>query len=329
MFSLSQMFFYPGKRDLKEEMAADEAASVSANYHIARFRTIQRVAELYYDLFLAYKTIDLLKDKSALFSQMEDAAAVRYSSGMGTQQELIMVQTEKYMLLEREEMQKQKIQAIEGMINAVLGRSITFPIGRPTESGSAPLGHSLDELIGLAQENSHDVLSKKKMIDAAEARVKMAKKEYYPDFAVTAGYSNRGSQFQDMWSLTTTINLPIFYKTKQAQAVHEADASLTEAKSEFEVTKLMIGAIIRENYTMAKTTEGLMDLYRKGLMPKATQDVQTSLSAYSTGKIEAVTVLSRLKALIDYETLYWEQFATREKAVTRLKTMAEIHEAAR
>jgi outer membrane protein, heavy metal efflux system len=327
MFSLSQMFFYPGKQGLKGEIAADEAASVSANYHIARFRTIQRVTELYYDLFLAYKTIDLLKDKSTLFSQMEDAAAARYSSGMGTQQELIMVQTEKYMLLEREEIQKQRIQAIEGMLNAVLGRSITYPIGRPAESGSTPLGYSLDEFIGIAQENSHDVLSKKKMIDAAEARVKMARKEYYPDFTVNAGYFNRAGQLQDMWSLTTTINLPIFYKTRQAQAFHEAEASLTEAKSELEATKLMIGAIIRDSFTMAKTSEGLMDLYRKGLSPKAMQDVQAALSGYSTGKVETLTVISRLRALIDYETLYWEQFATREKAVSRLKTMAEIHEA--
>ena len=69
-----------------------------------------------------------------------------------------------------------------------------------------------------------------------------------------------------------------------------------------------------------------MDLYQKGLIPKATQDIEAALSGYTTGKVDALTVTSRLKALIDYETLYWEQYANREKAVIRLTTMAELHE---
>jgi outer membrane protein TolC len=329
MFSLSQMFFFPGKRGLKGEMAENEAASVSANYHIARFRIIQRVTELYYDLFLAYKTIDLLKDKTALFARMESAAAARYSSGMGTQQELIMTQTEKYIILEQEEMQKQKIEATEAMLNTILDRDIVTHLGRPVETPVTPLGYRLSELIGIAQANSHDIIARKTMIDAAEARVKMARKEYYPDFAINASYFNRGGEFQDMWSLTTTVNIPIFYKTKQSQAVQEAEASQAEAQSELTATKLMIASIIRDSYTMAKTAESLMDLYRNGLIPKATQDIEAALSGYSTGKVEALTVLTRFRALIDNETSYWEQFAAREKAVSRLKTMAELDEAAR
>ena len=43
-----------------------------------------------------------------------------------------------------------------------------------------------------------------------------------------------------------------------------------------------------------------------------------------TGKIEAITVITRLKALIDYEFLYWRQFADREKAAARLDGLAAI-----
>jgi hypothetical protein len=62
------------------------------------------------------------------------------------------------------------------------------------------------------------------------------------------------------------------------------------------------------------------------LIPKAKQDFEATLSGYVSGKGEASAVISRLKALIDFETLYWEQFTAREKAVVRLSTMAEIHE---
>ncbi|HUJ91033.1 MAG TPA: TolC family protein, partial [Syntrophorhabdales bacterium] len=103
MFGLSQMFFFPGKRSLKEEMAARDAQGLADLYNAAKLRLAARIKELYYDLFLAHKTIDILKERADLFSRVEDAATARYASGMGSQQEVIMAQTEKYMLLEKEE----------------------------------------------------------------------------------------------------------------------------------------------------------------------------------------------------------------------------------
>jgi hypothetical protein len=69
-----------------------------------------------------------------------------------------------------------------------------------------------------------------------------------------------------------------------------------------------------------------MGLYKTGLIPKAEQDVELSLSGYASGKIEAITVINRLKALLDYETLYWGQFAEREKAIARLEAIVGIGE---
>ena len=131
MFGLSQMFFFPGKRSLKEEMAKWDAESTAAMYNAAKLRLAARIKEIYYDLYLAHKTIDILKDRTDLFSRVEDAATARYASGMGSQQEVVMAQTEKYMLLEREEMQKQKIDAVKGMLNSTIGRPVASPLGRP------------------------------------------------------------------------------------------------------------------------------------------------------------------------------------------------------
>ena len=64
-----------------------------------------------------------------------------------------------------------------------------------------------------------------------------------------------------------------------------------------------------------------MELYRKGLIPKTYQDFDAALAGYVTGKVEAITVISRLKSLLDYELLYWEQFVTREKAIARLESL--------
>jgi outer membrane protein, heavy metal efflux system len=318
MFGLSQMFFFPGKRSLKEEMAARDAEGLAALHNAAKLRLAARIKELYYDLFLAHKTIDILKERSDLFSRVEDAATARYASGMGSQQEVVMAQTEKYMLLEKEEMQKQKIQALQGMLNTTIGRDVNSPLGRPREVSESRLEASLDDILARAREHSPEIKSREKMVQAAEAKVKMAKKEYYPDVTVGAGYFPKTQGMLDMWSLTATINLPVFYKTKQDQAVLEANASLSEAKQELQATEFMLASSVRDSYSMGKTAERLITLYKDALIPKAQQDVQLGLSGYVTGKTEAITIVSRLKTFLDVEILYWAQHIEKEKAVARL-----------
>ncbi|MDO8723660.1 MAG: TolC family protein, partial [Syntrophales bacterium] len=146
----------------------------------------------------------------------------------------------------------------------------------------------------------------------------------YPDFTLGANLYKRKGDFDDMWSLTTTINIPIFYRTKQRMAVLEATSALSEAKHELEAAKLMLASGIRENYSMLTTAEKLMELYKNGLLPKTYQDFEQAIAGYTTGKIEAITVISRLKFLVDYELLYWEQFAEREKAIARLEALTGV-----
>lgn len=325
MFSLSQMFPYPGKLGLKGNMAARDAESRQAMVDAARLNTIVRVKEIYYDLSLAYTNIDLLKDKAALFSRTEDAAVARYAAGMGPQQEVLMAQTEKYMLLEREEMEKQRIKSLEAMLNALLGRDGSAPLGgRPEKLSYLPLNYNMDDLVKMSYEKNPMIRAREKMAAGAESKVQMAKKEFYPDFTIGGAYFSRGDQFPDMWNVTATINLPLYYKKKQESGVLEAQASLLEAKNDVETAKLMTLSSLRDNNSMVKTAETLMALYKDGLIPKAYQDFELALAGYTTGQVEAITVITRLKSLIDYELSYQGQLVQREKGIARLEGIAGI-----
>ena len=323
MFSASQQFLFPGKRALKGDMAERDSQSLEAMYELLKLKTAARVKELYYDLFLAYKNIDLLKDKRDLFVRTEDLTLARYAAGKAMQQEVLMAQTEKYMLLEKEEMLNQKIRSQEAMLRATIGREKGPPLGRPIEPAYAPFTITLDEALQMADQRSPEIKSRKKMIEAADTKILMAQKEYYPDFNITAGYFNRSGDFKDMWNAQATVNIPLYYKTKQEPAVLEAKASLAQVKQELEAVKLMISAAIQDNFSMIKSSEKLMDIYKNGLIPKNSQDVELALSGYATGRTEAIVVITRLKTLLDYEILYWSQFVEREKAIARLHAITE------
>ena len=127
-----------------------------------------------------------------------------------------------------------------------------------------------------------------------------------------------------MWSLTTSINVPLFYKTKQRQAGDEAETSLSVTRHELEAAQSMFSSSIRDHYSMLKTSEKLMGLYKNSLIPKTYQDFELAISGYITGKVEAITAITRLKSLIDFETLYWGQFVEREKAIARLEAITTV-----
>ena len=318
MFTASQMFPYPGKLPLREEIASKDHEGTVTSYRQLRLKTVVRIKELYYDLLVSYKNLDLVMDKDVLLGKIEDAALARYSAGMGSQSDVLMAQTEKYMLREKEEMLRQKIQSVEAMLNTAVGRESTAPLGRPEEAASPDIPFSLDRMIAAAYRNSPELKAREILVAAAESRVKLAEREYYPDFTVNAGYFKRAGEFADMWSLTTAINIPLYYKKKQRQGVLEAKAMLAESRQELEAAKLMLSSSIRDNYSMYKAAGNLMELYQSGLIPKATQDIDTSLSLYAAGKSEIMTTITKLKALIDTETLYWTQFGEREKAAARM-----------
>ena len=113
---------------------------------------------------------------------------------------------------------------------------------------------------------------------------------------------------------------------KQRQGVLEAKAAKRQAQKEMQAAEIMLASSLRENYSMIRSAEQLMKLYQEGLIPKARQDIQLSLSGYMTGKVEAITAISRLKALLDIELLYWSQLVEREKAIARPEAIAGVTE---
>ncbi|MCE5263670.1 MAG: TolC family protein [Deltaproteobacteria bacterium] len=323
MYSVSQTFPFFGKRGLKEAMAKADAEGAREAHEALRLRVAARVKELYYDLALIYRSLDLIAERNALFAQIEEAALSRYASGTASQADAVMAQTEKYMLRERETMLKQKIQSLEAMLSLTIGREKPAAFGRPKP---VPLDTYLPdeaELIQKAYGRSPEIKNRERMVAAAEARVEMLKREYYPDFTLMGSLQQRPGEFSNMWSVTTTVNVPIFYKTKQEPAVREAQAAVEGAKHELEAVRIMTASGVRDNLSMFRAAENLMALYRNALIPKASQDFDLALSGYGTGKSDVLTVITRLKSYLDYDLLYQGQLTERAKAVARIEALTE------
>jgi len=324
MYSVSQAIPFPGKLSLKGEAAEKESAALKESHSALRLKTIAQIKELYFDLLVTHKTVDLINERIALLGAVENLALARYAAGRSSQLEALSAQTEKYILLEKEVILKQKIDTLEASLNRVLARKISEPLGRPVETPVTYIHYKLDELTAAALDRSPEIRSRLNNIASAEARLSFARRDYLPDFTVTGSFFAKGGDYENMWSLTLGVNIPIFYLRKQKNAENEAEAALIEAKSMKKSTDLLIGASLRENFAQMKAAEKLMSLYREGLIPKSRQDFELSLSDYKTGAGDAQRLISKLKSSIDYEIAYWGQFAEHEKAAARIEAITGL-----
>ena len=91
----------------------------------------------------------------------------------------------------------------------------------------------------------------------------------------------------------------------------------------------MLASNVRESFSMVQAADRLMKLYKEGLIPKTNQDVQLAFSSYVTGRVDALTVITRIKNLLDYDLLYWNQLVEREKAIARLHAFMGTEETVR
>jgi outer membrane protein TolC len=321
MVSLSQTFPFPGKLSLQEEAAALEAESERAMVEAMKREVARRVIEAYYDLLLVTKEIDILESLKGITERLEKITLSLYASGMMSQEETIMVQAEKYMVMERQEMAVGRRSAAVAMLKREVGRIDPAPIGRPIETKPTPFPYTEEELVQKALDQAPSLSAGKNLVLAAEKKLARSRKEAWPDVTLMASYSKKGNAYDDMWGLTASIPLPVFYGRKQGAAVMETSLDAKRASKDLEAQRLKVISEISDNMAMIRTSEKVLDLYRSALAPKARQQVDAALALLSAGKMDATDAVIKLKAPYDYELTAWQQQVLREKAIARIKAL--------
>lgn len=320
IFSVSQTFPWPGKLSTKEESFKKEAESFRSVYEKIKLNVIDELKNKYYELLFAHKGLSSIEEKIKLLERIEEIAVSRYSSGMALLSEVLMAQTEKYMAMEQKIMYRQKIKALEAMINSLIGKEPSSPLGIPEDRFTDKKEFEETGLYGIAMD-SPDIKELKSLIESKEYKFKTARLEYFPDITLSAEVSLKPEPYEDMWMLSLSFNIPLFYRTKQKNMVLEARSEIDEAQHRLEALKQMVKTNIVDTLSMLRASEELLGLYRDAFIPKAEQGLEASLSAYRTGKIELTQVIKAVNSLIDYRLNYWRQVAEREKALARLERL--------
>ena len=127
---------------------------------------------------------------------------------------------------------------------------------------------------------------------------------------------------RDMLTGMVEVNIPIFYKSKQDQKVAEAMADIQATEAQYRAMKNEILFMIADMGSMIQRSERQLELYRTGIIPQASLQINSSLSAYRVNKADFMTLLDSQMTLFKYELEYHQALTEYERNVANLGAVA-------
>jgi outer membrane protein, heavy metal efflux system len=316
----SQEIPFPGKLKLKGEMASKEAQADFEEYQGVQLNVIARLKQAYYRLQYAYAATDLLNANRDLLDKLLKITEERYSVGLAALQDVAKAQVQTSILETRLIKLDQERRAREAELNAILNRPAGTPVGRPEDMNPKEPALILDELFASARRNSPMLGRDQKMIERSQLAVNMARKEYYPDVTLNAGYFNMGSM-PPMYEFRADVKVPLYFWRKQRAGVNETVSSLSQARRAYEATDQTLRSRIQDDFAMAQASAKLMKLYKQTVAPQAGLALESSVNTYQTGAGDFLSVLLNFSMVLDYGMNYFDEALNYSLALSRLEEM--------
>jgi outer membrane protein TolC len=321
-FSISQKFPFPGKRPLMREMASKEAEAVSTEIEEKNNRIIKEVKAAYYDLSHVYRTTEVAQRNKKILEDFAKIVETRYSVGEGIQQDVFKAHVEVSKMVDELIMLSQRKKALEAKLNTLLNRPPETPLGEPEEVVFRKFFFTTEELQKMALEVNPTLKGMRKMIEAKEKAHALAKREYYPDFNFKFAYGQRDNGLdmkrRDMLTGMMEMNIPIFFKSKQDRKVAETKAEILATGAQYRAMKNEILFMITDIASMVQRSERQLELYKTGIIPQASLQINSAMSAYRVNKADFMTLLDSQMTLYKYELEYHQALTEYEKNVANL-----------
>lgn len=321
--SATQQLLYPGKLKLRGEIASKEADAAASDYETVRRRVTADVKAAYYEYFFYDKAIQTTDKNKDLLTKLSQITEARYRVGKGIQQDVLKSQVETSLLLQRLTVLQQQRTTAQVRLNTLLARDPDAPLPPAANILQSTLNYSLEELYKLARQSDPGLQREQQMIERNQLAVNLAQKDYYPDLSVGYMYQQR-PLMPDMHGMTFTVNIPVFYKSKQREAVNEAVEERLAAERSHENRKNELNFELKQQYLAAKASDELLRLFSQGVVPQSSLALESSMSSYQVGTVDFLSVLGNFSTVLNYEIDYYRELANYETSLARMESMVGV-----
>ncbi|MDR3723474.1 MAG: TolC family protein [Terracidiphilus sp.] len=318
--TLAEQFPYPGKLKLQGQIAARDVETAQAECNAVERRIALEVKLAFAEYAYAGQALGVAEQNKALLEKMAAIAEAQYRVSRALQQDVLRAQVEVSRQMERIEQLALQREMARAELNAALQQPPDTELPPAEESKVTPLRFTLDELYALAEANDTGLAKNKITIERGKQSVALAERQYRPDIGVGYMYQQRTDQ-PDMHGVTVTVSLPVFWKTKQREAVAEAVATEHGAESMQANQRNAVRTEVRKQWLAISSADRLLTLYNKAITPQSELALESAFSAYQANKLDFQSLLSNVSTQLEYKTNVARELADRQSAIARIESL--------
>lgn len=273
---------WPGKREARAAMAEAEAGAAFEDYREALLELTARAGTLAADWYLVHRALEVNGQHLLLLDGFREAAAARYAAGLAMQQDPLQAEVEGANLLQAGAELEARRRVTAARINALLHRDPGAPLPPPAALGDPALLPEAAILEAEALSSRPGLAGRDALIEAGEARLRMAILERRPDFEAMGSYSTMWMDTEHRWMVGVAVDLPLRRGRIEA-ARTEAEARLEQARSERSAAEIEIRAEVREAWEMLRETHHRLDIQRNRVLPATRDQIRAARAGFETG----------------------------------------------
>lgn len=323
--SISQMFPFFGKLSIKGDVANSQAWIIEAQYRAVKEDVMLKVKQAFFSLYWFDKALKISQEEKEVLQRLVGIAQKKYETGQATQQDVLKAQLEISKVLDKILSLNQGRKAVAAEMNALLNRPAETTVGIVDEIVVPGIQFELAELYEWAKENRPELIKAQHLIARNEKSLKLAKKNYLPDFRIMFDYIDIGGgttaspdDGRNAWMGSIGINIPIWRKRLRAAEAEEA-TKLGASEDLYRNIENETFSRVNELFFEAKTVEEQIKLYQYSLLPQAEQSFKASEMGYLSGKVDFLNLLESERMILMIKTGYHKAISDLNKSLAKLE----------
>ena len=325
IFGLSQNLPFPGKLGLKGEVASRSADMTEQAVRAKERELVARLKQAYYDLFLSQKTIQLHHEQVELLRQFFEIANAKFRAGKGSQADVLKAQVELSLLQQQLPVLAQRRKTAAAMLNTLLDRGPSSPLGLAQEPSPLPIEQPLDDLSSLALNDRPELKAAELDVQRSEQSRALAQRQYYPDFNV-AVQRFQNYQANDGFGAYVAMSIPFAFwtKPKYDAGVQEAAASVAAAQAQQHTLENMTRFQVDDLLAKFRATDQVAMLYRTTILPQAEQSLESARIGYRAGKGSFLDLIDAQRAWRGFQHEYFKAIVDRQNRLAELEQVVGV-----
>lgn len=287
---VSQSFPWWGTLDARREMARADAAARGQDFNTLRLQLTALARGAFADWVYVHRALEINASNLAVIDELRNVARIRYATGQAPQEDVLQADVDRTMLKEQRLQWERELTVAQARMNALLERAPQSTIPPPGEL-PAPSALPAEEILAqraLAHPQLEELADEER---AAEARQRLAEKERFPNFTVSAGYNSMWADPTMRPMVGISLTVPVD-QSKYRAAIDAAHAEARRAASKLEDQRASLLANLSADYAAVREAGQSIALYRDELMPLAQSTLNVARAEYGTGRGDFLNVLT-------------------------------------